>query len=144
MKCFPGEVVNKPSLEMLQIREKITQKLSCGEHLCPDIRHERQSFADLLSNLYSSAIPWGWAKAWEQWLEQSRCRWCRGLLRCLSLGSHLWVSTECNLLERPLPPYPNTVLIPETFVNPLNEINWNKLRTYIKVGGIHFFKHRLS
>lgn len=115
--------------------------MSCREQLCPDIRHERESFADFLSNLYSSEIPWGWAKIGEQWVEDSQCK---GLLRCLSLGSHLWVSTEDNPLERPLPAYPNEVFNPETFVSLPDEAKWNKLRTYIKVGGIYFFKYRLS
>lgn len=30
MKCFPGEGVNKPSLEMLQIREKISRNCPVG------------------------------------------------------------------------------------------------------------------
>ena len=74
LQSFPRETVYKSSQEISQTRRENNWKLSCREQRGPNIRHEKESFADFLSNLYSSGIPWGWAEMWEQWIEDSEHR----------------------------------------------------------------------
>lgn len=49
LQSFPRETVNKSFQEISQTRRENNWKLSCREQCGPNIRHEKESFADFLS-----------------------------------------------------------------------------------------------
>lgn len=143
MKCFPGEVVNKPSLEMLQIREKITRNCPAGNISVQilDMNGKALQISSLIYILLQSheAEQRHGNNGWRS-LDADDAEACLDA----SAMAYISESAQSAACQRPLPVYSNVVLIPETFVNLLSETNQNKLRTHIKVEGIYFFKRSLS